>query len=79
MTYSTFLNNIRIVFTNLLNLLSNVISALLNNYIFKFIIHISIFLFVIFVLYKTIDVIKNIFSMKKESSKQKTKSNSDIE
>ena len=79
MSYSTFLNNTKNAFSNILNLFNLVLSSLLNNNIFKFIIHTVLFGFVIFLLISLIKLILNIFSMKKTADKQKEKSNSDIE
>lgn len=79
MSYSTFLNNAKNAFSNILNLFNLVLNSLLNNNIFKFIIHTVLFGFVIFLLISFIKLILNIFSMKKAAGKQKEKSKSDIE
>ena len=69
MYYSTFLNNARIAFTNLLNLLGLVLQYILKNNIFKFLIH-SILLFaVIIFFFKFIGVIIDIFTYKKSAFK----------
>lgn len=79
MNYSTFLNNAKNAFSRLLNLFNLVLNTLLNNNIFKFIIHTVLFGFVIFLVISLIKLILNIFSMKKAAGKQKEKSKSDIE
>lgn len=79
MNYSTFLNNAKNAFSRLLNLFNLVLNTLLNNNIFKFIIHTVLFGFVIFMLINLIIIILNIFNRKVKISKQKEKSKSDIE
>lgn len=79
MNYSTFLNNAKNAFSRLLNLFNLVLNTLLNNNIFKFIIHTVLFGFVIFMLINLIKIILNIFNRKVKISKQKEKSKSDIE
>lgn len=79
MSYSTFLNNAKNAFSNILNLFYLVLNALLNNNIFKFIIHTVLFGLVIFLVISLIKLILNIFNMKKLAGKQKEKSKSDVE
>ena len=79
MNYQDFLNLIKNCFMNILNIFNIILSNLLNNFIFKILFHIVLLIAVIEFTFKILSVIKNIFSRKVSSSKNKTDSNTDIE
>lgn len=79
MEYKNFLNVITSSTNNIFTAFKNIFSYLLNNNFFKTIIFIILIYFIIENFEEIIKVIKNIFSMKKESAKNKVNNSNDIE
>lgn len=79
MTFSEFLNAIFTPINPIINLTSNVINGLMDNYIFLIILYVLITYLVIENLGQIINLIKNIFTRKTESSKNKEKNKTNIE
>lgn len=79
MSFENFFGIIISSFNNFLNLISNFFTSIINNNFIKLIIFIVIFTFVISFLFKIINTIFNITSVKKPEGKNKVKNNSDIE
>lgn len=79
MSFQNFLNSIIVAFGYVFSSIQNTITNLLNNNFIKFIIYLILLEFIIFLFGGLLSFIFNIFSMKKESGKNKTNSNTDIE
>lgn len=79
MSFQNFLNSIIVAFSYVFSTIQNTITNFLNNNFIKFIIYLIILEFIIFLFGELLSFIFNIFSMKKESGKNKTNSNTDIE
>ena len=77
MNFSSFLDIIIKSFNQLLNLLSTFFNSIIENNFVKLILFIVILYFIIYILNKIITMIINIFTRKKEESKNKT--NKDVE
>lgn len=79
MSFEDFINSIFSCFLNVFNLIKNLFGPVTQNNFIKLIIYvILIFLFIDF-LEEIFKLIKNIFAMKKQDSKNKQNSNTDIE
>ena len=79
MSFENFINSIFSCFLNVFNLIKNLFGPVVQNNFIKLIIYvILIFLFIDF-LEEIFKLIKNIFAMKKQASKNKQNSNTDIE
>ena len=79
MSFENFINSIFSCFLNVFNLIKNLFGPVVQNSFIKLIIYvILIFLFIDF-LEEIFKLIKNIFAMKKQASKNKQNSNTDIE
>ncbi len=79
MSFENFINSIFNCFFNVFNLIKNLFGPVVQNNFIKLIIYvILIFLFIDF-LEEIFKLIKNIFAMKKQASKNKQNSNTDIE
>ena len=79
MSFENFINSIFNSFLNVFNLIKNLFGPVVQNNFIKLIIYvILIFLFIDF-LEEIFKLIKNIFAMKKQASKNKQNSNTDIE
>lgn len=79
MSFQNFINIIVNSFGYVFNMIQSTINNLLNNNFIKFIIYIILLEFIIFLFGGLLNLIFNIFSMKKEFGKNKTNSNTDIE
>lgn len=79
MTYEQFLDIVFGPINKIISLLGNILNELMNNYIFITILYIIIFIFLIDNIDEIIKIIKNIFTRKKESSKNKEKNKTNIE
>lgn len=79
MTYEQFLDIVFGPINKIISLLGNILNGLMNNYIFITILYIIIFIFLIDNIDEIIKIIKNIFTRKKESSKNKEKNKTNIE
>ncbi len=81
MTFTDFINSIINSFLNVFNFIISIFDLIISNNWIKLIIFITLVYFVIDFFSEIIDLIFNIFSMKKANSKQKTttKTNLDIE
>lgn len=79
MTYEQFLDIVFGPINKIISLLGNILNGLMNNYIFITILYIIIFIFLIDNIDEIIKIIKNIFTRKKESGKNKEKNKTNIE
>lgn len=79
MQFSEFINTIVNSFVSVLNFIINIFDQIISNNWIKLIIFIALVYFVIDFFGEIIDLILNIFSMKKANSKQKTATKTDIE
>lgn len=79
MSFENFINSIFNSFLNVFNLIKSLFGTVIQNNFIKLIVYIVlIYLFIDF-LEEIFKFIKNIFSMKKQVSKNKQNSNTDIE
>ena len=79
MKFNTFLNNIFSSFNEVFNNITNLFNLVLENNFIKLIIFITLIYLIIRIFTYFLDLVFNILSQKKESGKNKVKSNSDIE
>ena len=79
MTYEQFLDIVFGPINKIISLLGNILNGLMNNYIFITILYTITFIFLIDNIDEIIKIIKNIFTRKKESSKNKEKNKTNIE
>ena len=79
MQFSEFINTIVNSFVSVLNFIINIFDQIISNNWIKLIIFIALVYFVIDFFGEIIDLILNIFSMRKANSKQKTATKTDIE
>lgn len=79
MSYSNWLQSLQQAFLNILDLLGTVFNYLFNNHLFKFLFHTLLLFFTITFVVQIINLIKNIIARKKEASKNKVSSTSNIE
>lgn len=79
MSYSNFIDIIISCFFNFLEYTKKIFELIINNNFIKTIIFITLIYLVIEYFGEILSFIRNIFSMKKEASKNKVASNTDIE
>lgn len=79
MSFENFINSIFNSFLNVFNLIKNLFGPVVQNNFIKLIIYIALFFLFIDFLDEIFNFIKNIFAMKKQTSKNKQNSNNDIE
>ena len=79
MTFEEFLNIVFNPVNKIINLIGNMLNGLMNNYIFLLILYIIILYFLIENIDQIIKLSKNIFTRKKEASKNKQKNKNNVE
>ncbi len=79
MSFENFINSIFSCFLNVFNLIKNLFGPVIQNNFIKLIIYVILFFLFIDFLEEIFKLIKNIFAMKKQASKNKQNSNTDIE
>ena len=79
MSFENFINSIFSCFLNVFNLIKNLFGPIIQNNFIKLIIYVILFFLFIDFLEEIFKLIKNIFAMKKQASKNKQNSNTDIE
>lgn len=79
MSFENFINSIFSCFLNVFNLIKNLFGPVIQNNFIKLIIYVVLFFLFIDFLEEIFKLIKNIFAMKKQASKNKQNSNTDIE
>lgn len=79
MSYQNFLDLIKNCFMNILNIFGILLNTLMNNFIFKLLLHLFLLFIAIEFTFKIYQLIKNIFSKKVSFGKNKVASNTDIE
>lgn len=79
MSFENFINSIFNCFLNVFNLIKSLFGPVVQNNFIKLIIYVVLFFLFIDFLEEIFKLIKNIFAMKKQASKNKQNSNTDIE